>query len=837
MNGFTLIQGNWCDQLDMYTHQYNTGAHQGLGGMSPFEVFFGRKFNDHIHEIEPGEHSQQVGTENLREWSEHVDHTRKVAEEKSKKISERMVERHREKNPPSTYDIDERVMVKIQKGKKKLKSSTFTTKARVKEKKNDGYVVEYEKDGKTVKTWLPVSCITAETRTKEILKQRSARAMANRAEEVEEIPKIAEQIQPKSSDKPNDGKVYNLRKRKISNYHDLDTNFHYQQYRKDLEKAMEISRRENVATWDLTEIQNELLKRQLEVVDVLGDGNCFYHAVAHQLFGDADRDVEVRKRALRYIANHAEEFVGFEEDLEDEMSLERLLRQNRRDGEYADNLMVQATANAYRISIEVITSDRTYLTTNIITPRDPLLQHLVIGNINQVHYVSSRPTLPYFPWGGFSSHERAALRNTCPIDGPLTWLFNALKSYEQLKNDLIANLPGFSETINLREAGGTDGDAKLTWLRSVANLNIEKPLNCYGSAAEQFFEPLSRSSVGKITKSSICSSDNCPTNEMTEEYEKYRKFTPLFNNGYARLQDRIQEAFNPKETICSICTKTRKEKTDDLPSLIIVPGDHCRFGEGIPTSISIMIGNVVHIFIAVLITIQKNARHFTAKIKTNDHFWFAFDSLKQPYLKLEKLAYLNLQKVGFIVYIKKSLTNFCEIVEPTIQCKSAQPDIDYDDLPASSCESSTGAEEMEGYEDSEIDLVEEIPNTFTVDDVSGISDSTEYSLQGKKSITSSLVLSKVEQGFFEFLTARLKTIEDLLLNFEVDEVVQYPEAPNDDDYNESVKDLEKPLSIWHKFIDESFPNVVRETGITLFAKRRADLYFRFYKEFLDKCVM
>ncbi|XP_066917469.1 uncharacterized protein [Clytia hemisphaerica] len=110
-----------------------------------------------------------------------------------------------------------------------------------------------------------------------------------------------------------------LRKRRLTTYADLDGN--YQQYQRDLKRAIEKSRAENSPQWDLTEIENEMVKRDLEVYDNLGDGNCFYHAVAHQLFGDPGRDVEVRESAIRYIANHPDEFLGFGESLEDPDSL------------------------------------------------------------------------------------------------------------------------------------------------------------------------------------------------------------------------------------------------------------------------------------------------------------------------------------------------------------------------------------------------------------------------------------------------------------------------------------------------------------------------------------
>ena len=39
-------------KLDEYAYQYNSGVHQGLFRLSPFEVFFGRKANENAEYIQ-----------------------------------------------------------------------------------------------------------------------------------------------------------------------------------------------------------------------------------------------------------------------------------------------------------------------------------------------------------------------------------------------------------------------------------------------------------------------------------------------------------------------------------------------------------------------------------------------------------------------------------------------------------------------------------------------------------------------------------------------------------------------------------------------------------------
>ena len=105
--------------------------------------------------------------------------------------------------------------------------------------------------------------------------------------------------------------------------------------------------------------------------------------------------------------------------------------------------------------------------------------------------------------------------------------------------------------------------------------------------------------------------------------------------------------------------------------------------------LTLTVGEIIHVFIAFVITIQMSSTHFTAKIKSNDHFWFKYHSLKRPCLKMEKLGYLDLQKVGLVAYVKKSFTNLQESPNtPNILSKPEQPDIDYREHPASSHESS-----------------------------------------------------------------------------------------------------------------------------------------------------
>ncbi len=96
-----------------------------------------------------------------------------------------------------------------------------------------------------------------------------------------------------------------------------------------------------------------------EIENVAGDGNCLFHAVARQL-GDLTYQ-ELRALAVNYILEHLEEFHGF---MAEDISV--YIENMSREGTWADNLVIQALANALGININIFRADDG--TINRITP-------------------------------------------------------------------------------------------------------------------------------------------------------------------------------------------------------------------------------------------------------------------------------------------------------------------------------------------------------------------------------------------------------------------------------------------------------------------------------------
>ena len=114
---------NWSVNLETYAWQYNTGAHQSLGGLSPFNVFFGRESRGNItvFEMLPTSQGLKDNPSLLEDWEKDMDQILVKAQGNQQRSSDRMVLRHENKLPPSVYKKGDGVIVKLMKSDKKLK--------------------------------------------------------------------------------------------------------------------------------------------------------------------------------------------------------------------------------------------------------------------------------------------------------------------------------------------------------------------------------------------------------------------------------------------------------------------------------------------------------------------------------------------------------------------------------------------------------------------------------------------------------------------------------------------------------------------------------------------
>ena len=84
-------------------------------------------------------------------------------------------------------------------------------------------------------------------------------------------------------------------------------------------------------------------------VSIVGDGNCFFRSVSHQLYGTEDCHPQIRALAIQQLINFPEYFVEYIT----EQSWLSYLQNMSRLGTWADHIVIQAVANTNNLRINV----------------------------------------------------------------------------------------------------------------------------------------------------------------------------------------------------------------------------------------------------------------------------------------------------------------------------------------------------------------------------------------------------------------------------------------------------------------------------------------------------
>ena len=151
----------------------------------------------------------------------------------------------------------------------------------------------------------------------------------------------------------------------------------------------------------LTQRLSELGLRPL---DVGGDGDCFFKAVSHQLFGTPNSHLAIRHAGIQYLRNSPEQFI--ESNVAN--SWLEYLNTMSRQGTWCDGLIVQAVANSLNIRIHITESHDNFTERTIIEPAVCLQgesRTTYLGHVNEIHYVSTVPDV--------SAIFRTTTANTC----------------------------------------------------------------------------------------------------------------------------------------------------------------------------------------------------------------------------------------------------------------------------------------------------------------------------------------------------------------------------------------------------------------------------------------
>ena len=87
----------------------------------------------------------------------------------------------------------------------------------------------------------------------------------------------------------------------------------------------------------------------LRPVDVGGEGDCFFRAVSHQLYGDPNHHLLIRQAGVQYLSNNPERLT----ESNTENSWNEYINNMSMQGTWCDALFVQAVADCQNVAIHI----------------------------------------------------------------------------------------------------------------------------------------------------------------------------------------------------------------------------------------------------------------------------------------------------------------------------------------------------------------------------------------------------------------------------------------------------------------------------------------------------
>lgn len=139
----------------------------------------------------------------------------------------------------------------------------------------------------------------------------------------------------------------------------------------------------NDATLDHERLSERLITYGLAEMQVEGDGNCQFRAIADQLFRNPEYHKHVRKEVVKQLKNFQKSYESYVP-----MKYKTYLKKMKRSGEWGDHLTLQAAADRFVAKICLLTSFRETCFIEILPKDQSPSRELWLSFWSEVHYNS-----------------------------------------------------------------------------------------------------------------------------------------------------------------------------------------------------------------------------------------------------------------------------------------------------------------------------------------------------------------------------------------------------------------------------------------------------------------
>ena len=110
-------------------------------------------------------------------------------------------------------------------------------------------------------------------------------------------------------------------------------------------------------------MQSTLGELGLQSIDVGGAGDCFFGSVSHQLYGNSNHHMRIRTVGVQFMRDNPDRFI----ESNTETSWLRYLNNMSIQGTWADALILQAVADALKVTIQIVKSNQGFAPLNTVT--------------------------------------------------------------------------------------------------------------------------------------------------------------------------------------------------------------------------------------------------------------------------------------------------------------------------------------------------------------------------------------------------------------------------------------------------------------------------------------
>ncbi|KAL1319835.1 hypothetical protein HN51_064579 [Arachis hypogaea] len=139
----------------------------------------------------------------------------------------------------------------------------------------------------------------------------------------------------------------------------------------------------NDATLDHERLSERLVTYGLAELQMEGDGNCQFRALADQLFRNPEYHKHVRRQVIKQLKHHKKLYEGYVP-----MKYKSYLKMMKKSGEWGDHITLQAAADRFNAKICLVTSFRDTCYVEILPTDKNYTIELWLSFWSEVHYNS-----------------------------------------------------------------------------------------------------------------------------------------------------------------------------------------------------------------------------------------------------------------------------------------------------------------------------------------------------------------------------------------------------------------------------------------------------------------